>query len=121
MYNTAVIDTDIGCLKSMASLLEGNCHIISVTCFSRSSDYLSELKKGNIHIAFIRVGSPELQGLSLAKVTQTVSPSTRFVFMSSAESYAVMAFEERACGYLLLPAEQKDLDGVIENIRKRDS
>ncbi|MFZ5642894.1 MAG: response regulator [Bacillota bacterium] len=121
MYNVAVIDNDSDCLKAMASLLEGNCYMLSVNCFSRSSDYLGELKKGNIHIAFIRVGSPGLHGLSLTKVTQKVSPATRVVLMSCAESYAVMAFEEKACGYLVLPAEQKDLDEVIANIRRRDS
>ncbi|MHB8158869.1 MAG: response regulator [Desulfocucumaceae bacterium] len=121
MYNAAVIDTDSGCLELMARLLNGNCYIASVTCFSLMSDYLSELKKGNIQVVFIRVGSPGLQGLSLTKVTQTVSPATRVVFMSCAESYAVMAFEEKACGYLVLPAEQKGVDEVIENIKRRDS
>lgn len=119
MYNTAVIDTDGGCLKQVASLLKENRYIISVACFHQWADYLGELKKGNIHITFIRVDSPGLQGLSLAKVTQRISPATRIVFISSVKSYAVMAFEERASGYLVLPAKQKDLDKVVENIRRR--
>lgn len=120
MYNAAVVDTDSSCLRIMARLLEENCYITSVNCFSRWQDYLSELAKKNIHIAFIRVGSMGLYGQPLAKKTLMISPATRIVFMSSAGSYAVMAFEEKACGYLVLPAEQRDLNGVIDNIRRRD-
>lgn len=121
MYNTAVIDSDSSFLKYMSCLLEENRYIGSVNCFHQWPGYLDELEKGNIHISFIRVDSPSLQGLSLAKVTQRICPATRIVFISSAASYAVMAFEERAWGYLMLPVKQKDLDEVVENIRKRDS
>jgi two-component SAPR family response regulator len=120
MYNTAVIDTDSICLRHISGLLKENRDINSVTCFQLWSDYLGELKKGNIHIAFIRVDSPGVQGLSLARVTQGVSPATRIVFISSVKSYAVMAFEERASGYLVLPVTQQDLDEVVVNIKKSD-
>ena len=120
MYNTAVIDTDNGCLKHLSGLLKANCNINSVASFAHWAYYLGELKKGNIHIAFIRVDNSCLQGLSLVKVTQRVSPDTRIVLISSVESYAVMAFEERASGYLVLPVTQKDLDDVVDNIRKRN-
>lgn len=82
---------------------------------------MSEIEKGGIDIAFIRVGNPGLHGLSLAKETLAASPATKVVFMSDTERYAVIAFEEGACGYLLLPAEQNDLDEVMDNIRKRES
>lgn len=121
MYHAAVIDTDSDFLKYMSGLLENNCYIISVSCFNQWSDYLSELKKGSIDLALIRVDSPGLQGLSLARVTQRLSPATRIVFISSAASYAVMAFEERARGYLVLPIKQQDLDEVVDNIRRRDN
>lgn len=120
MYNVALIDNDSECLEYMSRLLEENGHITSVTCFRQRTGYLEELQKGIIHIAFIRVDSPGLQGFSLAKVTQKISPATRIVLISSAESYAVIAFEERASGYLVLPVKQKRLDAVVENIRKRD-
>ncbi|WP_418791917.1 LytR/AlgR family response regulator transcription factor [Phosphitispora sp. TUW77] len=120
MYNAAVIDTDPYTLETMARLLENNSYISRVACFSRLPDFFSELEKGWIHIAFIRVGGPELQGLSLAMKIIKVSPATRVVFMAGIAGYAIMAFEEGARGYLLLPADQRRLDEVIENIRRRD-
>lgn len=120
MYNVALIDNDIKCLEYMSRLLEGNEHITSLTCFQQRDGYLEELQKGNIHIAFIRLGSPGLHGFSLAKATRKVSPVTRIVFLASADSHAVIAFEERASGYLVLPVKQKRLDEVVENIMKRD-
>ena len=120
MYNAVVMETDRSCLKYLSRLLKENPYINSVTCFYRSEDYLEELKKGTMHIAIIRVDSPGPQGLSLARVTQMVSPATRVVFISSVKSYAVMAFEERASGYLVLPVTQKDVDEVVLNIRRRD-
>jgi two-component SAPR family response regulator len=53
-------------------------------------------------------------------MTQRVSPATRIVFISSVKSYAVMAFEERANSYLVLPVTQKDVDEAVLNIRRRD-
>ena len=121
MYNTAVIDNDPATIKAMVGLLENNPHIARVACFSRLPDFYREMEKGRVQIAFIRVGSPGLQGLSLAKEIMKVSPATRVVFMAGIAGYAIMAFDEGARGYLLLPANQKRLDEVIENIRKRDN
>jgi len=119
MFKAAVVDPDPGSLQATAGLLANNGHIASVACFSGYDGFMSELRKGGVHIAFIRVGVPGLPGLSVARETLAVSPATMVVFMSDTESYAVTAFEEGASGYLLLPAEQKDFDGVVENIRKR--
>jgi len=120
LYNTVVIDTDNGCLNHISRLLKENGLINSVTCFHQWSEYLGELEKGNIHIVFIRVDSPGLQGLSLAMETKGISPVTRIVFISSVKSYAVIAFEEQASGYLVLPVTQQALDEVVANIRRRD-
>ncbi len=120
MYNAMVMVTDRNCLKCLSRLLKENRYINSVTSFYRSEDYLCELKKGKMHIAFIRVDSPGLEGLSLAKATLKISPATRVVFISGVKSYAIMAFEERASGYLVLPVTQKDVDVVVANIRRRD-
>jgi len=119
MFNTAVVDPDAGSLKAAAGLLAKNPHVDSVACFSGYTGFMSEIERGGVHIAFIRVGRPGFHGLSIARETLSVSPATRVVFMSDTESYAVMAFEEGASGYLLLPAVQKDLDEVMDNIRKR--
>ncbi|MBU7006028.1 LytR/AlgR family response regulator transcription factor [Phosphitispora fastidiosa] len=121
MYNAAVIDTDPATLEAMAGLLGNNPHVDRISCFSRMPDFFSELEKGWVQIAFIRVGGPGLQGLSLAKEIIKISPATRVVFMAGIAGYALMAFDEGARGYLLLPADQKRLDEVIENIRKRDN
>jgi len=121
MYNAAVIDTDPATLEAMAGLLGNNPHIGRVSCFSLLPEFFSELEKGWVQIAFIRVGGPGLQGLSLSKEIMKVSPGTKVVFMAGIAGYALMAFDEGARGYLLLPPDQKRLDEVILNIRKRDN
>ena len=121
MYNAAVIDTDPLTLEVMTGLLGNSSHIGRISCFSLLPDFFGELEKGWVQIAFIRVGGPGLQGLSLAKEIMKISPGTRVVFMAGIAGYALMAFDEGARGYLLLPANQKRLDEVIENIRKRDN
>lgn len=119
MFKVAVVDPDPGSLQATAGLLARNGHVVSVACFSGYGSFLNEIRKGEVHVAFIRVGRPELPGLTAARMILAVSPATMVVLMSDSESYAVAAFEEGASGYLLLPAGQKDLDGVMENIRKR--
>lgn len=121
MFNTAVIDPDSGALEAMVGLLKKNTNIASVVCFSKYADYMREIENGSIDIAFIRAGSYGFHGLSLAKETLLASPATRVVFVSDTEKYAVIAFEEGASGYLLLPVEQRDLNELMENIRRRDN
>ncbi len=120
MYNVAIIDPDFNSLTTILRLLERNPFITSITCFNNMNDYLSELKKTDTHVAFIRIGSPELQGLYLARKTLHISPDTKVVFMSDIEGYAVMAFDGGAWGYLLLPAAQEDMDAIIDNILQRE-
>ncbi|MCL6612793.1 MAG: hypothetical protein K6T66_14760 [Peptococcaceae bacterium] len=119
MFNAAVVDPDTGSLEATAGLLARNPHVSSVACFRGYSDFFKEIEKGGIHLAFIRVGSPGFHGLSVARETFAVSPATMVVFMSDTGNYAVAAFEEGACGYLILPAEQKDLDELVDNLKKR--
>lgn len=120
LYNVAIIDTDFDCLDALAYMLGRNHFVASVACFSRASDYMLELSKAYIDLAFIRIGNSDLQGLYLARNTILTSPCTRLIFMSSSQDYAVMAFEGGAWGYLLLPAVQAELDAVIDNIRHRE-
>lgn len=119
MFNAAVVDPDPGSLKATAGLLARNPHIASVACFDGYTGFMSEIEKGGVHVAFIRVGFSGFHGLSIAKEALVASPATRIVFMSDTGNYAVMAFDEGASGYLLLPAKQKNLDEVMDNIRKR--
>ena len=119
MFKAIVFDHDWDSLQITLELMKNNRYLTSVIGFSTPQALFNELEKGNIDIAFIRVGKPGISGLSLVRKIQQRLPAVRLVFMADTRNYAVMAFEEGACGYLILPIRTEYLTEVIENILQR--
>lgn len=66
------------------------------------------------HLAFLDIQMPGLSGLEVA---QGIEGTTRVVFVTAYEEYAVQAFEQAALDYLLKPLKLERLKKTLERIR----
>jgi DNA-binding LytR/AlgR family response regulator len=66
-------------------------------------------------IAFLDIQMPGLTGLEVA---QGIEGTTRVVFVTAYDQYAVEAFEARAVDYLLKPLKAERLAGCVERLRQ---
>ena len=69
-------------------------------------------------LLFLDIQIPGRDGLQLAAA---VAPSTRVVFVTAYDQYAVEAFERDAIDYLLKPVSEQRLLQTIERIKQRES
>lgn len=78
---------------------------------------LEALAEHRPHVAFLDIRMPGLTGLEVAAAAAEVSPSTRIVFVTAYDQYAVDAFERGAVDYLLKPIAPQRLAATVERLR----
>ena len=70
-------------------------------------------------IAFIRMGTAELNAFKLVGTLRGLNPSSKVIFLSSQVAYAVEAFECEAEGFLMLPFERGKIKHLLFRIIKK--
>ena len=66
-------------------------------------------------LAFLDIQMPGLSGLEVA---QGIEGSTRVVFVTAYDEYAVQAFDQEALDYVLKPVQTERLQRTIERVRR---
>ena len=66
-------------------------------------------------VAFLDIQMPGLTGLEVA---QGIEGSTRVVFVTAYDEYAVQAFEQQALDYVLKPVKAERLQRTIERVQR---
>ena len=111
-----IADDEFYLRKELTDILEG---IIPGSEYMEADDseQASALLKGNsFDIAFLDINMPGRNGLELAKELRDASPSTKIVFVTAFNDYALDAFKIFADGYLLKPVMKKDLQALLAHI-----
>lgn len=75
----------------------------------------------DIHVIFLDIEMPEINGLNLAEQILQVNPKIIIVFVTAFNEYAVQAFELNALDYLLKPVKKERLENTIERIEQEIS
>ena len=88
-----------------------------VLSFLRAADALKAISESGLKpdVVFSDIQMPGISGLELAVRLKTLSPSTKIVFVTGYEQYALDAFRVHAHGYLLKPL---DVDQVLEELER---
>ena len=66
-------------------------------------------------VAFLDIQMPGLTGLEVA---QGIEGSTRVVFVTAYDEYAVQAFEQQALDYVLKPVKAERLQRTVERVQR---
>ncbi len=72
-------------------------------------------------VAFLDIRMPGLTGLEVAAAAAEASPSTRIVFVTAYDQYAIDAFDRGAIDYLLKPVKPERLDTTVARLQARDN
>jgi DNA-binding NtrC family response regulator len=83
MPKILVVDDDILCLNSLATILKQDSH--AVTAISNGRDALKEIMRNTYDVCFIDVCLPMVSGIELLRKIQEVSPSTKVVMMTAGD------------------------------------
>lgn len=100
-----VVDDEILVLKNLQRTLGEAVSNCEIRCFSSSHEAITEITQNDYipDVALLDIEMPGLNGLELAKRIRQYAPTTKIIFTTGYEHFAVDAFKIHANGYLLKP------------------
>lgn len=102
-------------LKRMISRVDG---YLVVGEANNGEEAIKQTYETNPDIVLMDVHMPGMDGLNAAGQLAKLSIPPAVIFCTAYEEHAIHAFETRAAGYLLKPVRQKDLERVLEAIKR---
>ena len=75
-----------------------------------------EAKKEKVDIAFLDIEMPSLNGVQLAKKLKALDPSTKVIFVTAYDNYALEAYKLHASGYVNKPASVEKIKKEIDEL-----
>lgn len=119
MINVVNIDDEELAVYNLANYLSKFSEINLIGSFTKISDFLDCLRNNEVHLVFLDIEMPELNGLELAAKLIEEFPTIQIVFVTAYNEYAVDAFELEALDYVLKPINEERLQKTIEKVLKK--
>jgi two-component system LytT family response regulator len=77
------------------------------------------VKANPIHIAFLDISMPEIDGMRLSSLLFDLDASIDIVFVTAYDNYAIQAFDMSALDYLMKPVTSQRMSKTLDKIIKR--
>lgn len=112
-----VLDDEIIAADYLAELIKENDNNASVTVLNNPVKALEISFKEKFDVCFIDIQMPGLNGIEFAGELKKVYPKTNFIFVTGYSDYMGNAFDLDASGYIMKPANSRQVKHAIENLR----
>jgi two-component SAPR family response regulator len=86
--------------------------------FSTATAALQYIEENPVDVVFLDISMPEMDGMEFANLLLKKESSTKVVFVTGHEKYAVDAFELEAVDYLLKPISRERLTKTLSRLTK---
>lgn len=102
-----IIDDEAYLLNTEARVIEEVRPDAEIRCFQRAQDALDCIQKESLRpdVTFCDIQMPGISGLELAIRLREASPTTKVIFVTGYEQYALEAYRIHAHGYVLKPLD----------------
>lgn len=95
-----IIDDEPLAIDLLKSYVEQTPYLELVATFENPLAAMETLRSGNIQVLYLDINMPQISGLEFSR---TLSASTRVIFTTAYDQYAVEGFRLNALDYLLKP------------------
>lgn len=86
--------------------------------FTNGIESLDYLKSNKVHLVFMDINIPGMNGIQLAEHLKDIGFEGLIVFITSYENYAIKAFDLDAVDYILKPFEKRRIAKAINKVYK---
>lgn len=100
-----VIDDEPLAAQLINSYILRTPYLIDAGTFSSAQEAIKKVIDGEVDLIFLDINMPQLNGLEFARI---VPPTTRIVFTTAYDNYAVESFKVNALDYLLKPISYEE-------------
>lgn len=114
-----IVDDERLALKKMEKLLTeqiGRNKIERIITCSNPCDAIDIAQHESLHVAFLDIEMPEINGFELAERLLQIHPQLHIIFVTAYQEYAVKAFELNALDYLLKPVHHNRLALTLQRL-----
>src|SRR6202011_6119375 len=103
LQSICVVDDDSSVLKALGRLLSSAG--LRMTGFNDPRLFLEHAKENKVALVIIDVWMPELGGLEVQRLLQTIAPSTPVIIMTARDDPGMdrIAFTQGAVGFFIKP------------------
>ena len=115
LQTICVVDDDTSLLKALGRLLSSAG--LPMTGFNDPRLFLEHAKEHQVALVIIDVWMPELSGLEVQRLLQTIAPSTPVIIMTARDDPGMdrLAFTQGAVGFFTKPFNDSAfLDAVLQ-------
>jgi FixJ family two-component response regulator len=115
LQTICVVDDDTSVLKALGRLLSSAG--LPMTGFNNPRLFLEHAKEQQVGLVIIDVWMPELSGLEVQRLLQTIAPSTPVIIMTARDDPGMdrLAFTQGAVGFFTKPFNDSAfLEAVIQ-------
>lgn len=119
MLRAMIVDDEELSVKRLKKILTESGEIEICHAFLNPLEAYEFVKENPIHIAFLDISMPEINGMSLSGLLSDLDSSIEVVFVTAHDEYAVQAFEMSALDYLMKPVTVQRMSKTLDKIRKR--
>ena len=116
MLRTVLVDDERPALKALEHLLNHYRDIEIVGAFTDIDQALELVKSDTIHLLFLDIDMPKLNGIAAAKKILANNTNINIIFVTAYSHFAVEAFEVKAFDYIMKPVSPKRLNKTMERI-----
>lgn len=114
-WNVLIVDDEPLARERLFRMLEKtDCSVLGYAENGKAA--LEKIEQLKPDVVFLDIRMPEMDGLQVAERVSKSPQAPAIIFMTAYDEYAVEAFRHKAQSYLLKPARQKDVIGVLEGI-----
>lgn len=100
-----VIDDEPLAGQLIASYIEKTPFMQLVGTYSSAQEAVKTILDNRVDLVFLDIEMPQLNGLEFAKI---IPPTTRIIFITAYDQYAIQGFKVDALDYLLKPISYED-------------
>lgn len=116
MLSAIIVEDEVLAAERLRVLLK-DCQVILLQHFEHPQAALDWLTQHQVDVAFIDIGLPEMDGLTLVeRINRSSGNPPKIVFTTAYEEHALKAYDLAAVDYLLKPIKISRLQAALQRI-----
>jgi two-component system LytT family response regulator len=120
MLRVIIVDDEELSVNRLKRILSESGEIEICHTFLNPLEAYEFVKANPIHIAFLDISMPEIDGMRLSSLLTDLDASIDIVFVTAYDDYAVQAFDISALDYLMKPVTAQRMSKTLDKIIQRN-
>lgn len=112
-----LVDDERSALRDLERIVRHAEPQAEIVTAGSSAEALEICRQGDVHIAFLDIQLPEMDGLSLAKELVAMVPEINIIMVTGYSEYALDAFKVYASDFIVKPATLLDVRNALAHLR----